>query len=375
MVSGETLFLLFSILIFILSSFFFPIFSAFLFFFRKSYKTQEGSVQDLSIDVLIPVHNGETSIRRTLDSIEDAASYFSQSNSSKIIKRVLIGINGCQDRTLQIAESYQEKLPILFVHEVTNVGKWKMLIRLLNQSQSEWVILADTGIQWPKNFFVGLLPFLMSSQWIAVAPGYRSTGKLSNWIWNFEKMMKLLENFAGGPISLHGGTIAYRRQPLIRALSHLEQQSWTNDDLVIPLILRTSNPQQRILYLPQLSVTDSPEAPKMHFYGQSIRKRTRLTLGNIQCFRAYLIPTLRHHPILGLLLLRRLFRLFWAYCILSAIAALALKLFSISHALLGCIGLFTVVSFILYTIPAFQSSLLAPIRFLLWNQEREIQWN
>ena len=120
-------------------------------------------------------------------------------------------------------------------------------------------------------------------------------------------------------MSLHGATVGYKTAVVKKALARLGDTQWLNDDVVIPLTLRTLFPDGLILY-PVGKVWDAGSHPKE----VDLARRDRLLKGNLQWVRGLLPDYFRRNPVAGTVALRRLFRIFWAYWFAFAAAGLAL---------------------------------------------------
>ena len=184
----------------------------------------------------------------------------------------------------------------------------------MRSSSSEWVAFVDAGAVWDKRILRNALPYLCLENLSCFAAGYRvgRAGRASRYLWLLEALLKTIENKSGGPISVHGATVFYRRESLVAALKALSGRQWLNDDVALPLMLRVLFPLQRILYAANgiggFVVTDSSPRPK----SQESTARMRMVLGNLQWIR-FLIPVAyRLAPRVLVVSLRRIFRLIWA---------------------------------------------------------------
>src|ERR1035437_1571724 len=128
-----------------------------------------------------------------------------------------------------------------------------------------------------------------------------------------------METACGGPVSLHGATVAYKTSLVKEALVHLGDRPWLNDDVVIPLTLRALSPEGIILY-PVGQVRDAGAELDRPDLG----RRRRILQGNLQWVRSLLWDSCRRNPVAGMVAGRRLFRVLWAYWVACFIAALVL---------------------------------------------------
>ena len=120
-------------------------------------------------------------------------------------------------------------------------------------------------------------------------------------------------------MSVHGATVGYKAEALKQVFAYLNGREWLNDDVVIPLTLRALFPQGVLLY-PAGEVLDKGIAKD----ARDGPRRQRILTGNLQ-WAGYLLPDcFRRNPVAGLLAMRRLFRVLWAYWLALATLSLAL---------------------------------------------------
>ncbi|MDC0357508.1 hypothetical protein OAO01_01735 [Oligoflexia bacterium] len=295
------------------------------------------------IAILIPVHNDGAALDSTLSSISRAVAQSARVfPDTKIIVRV--GLDGCDDNTAHIAKTHNAEI---FEYPVQR-GKWLTLRSLLDVSHAaDWIVFADCGVGWQENFLTSAIPLCADSEVMAVAPTYRnpSGGIIENLLWSFERHLKRLESASGGPVSAHGATILYRHKELCTALKALHADSWYNDDVVLPLILRTLNPTKRILYVSGLGVFDQAVPAQASVrVPREFNRRKRMVLGNIQWIQDLFPLALKGNLVAALLASRRIFRLFWAYWGLVLVAAVLFPLIENgSSTVLVSVALFLVV--------------------------------
>jgi cellulose synthase/poly-beta-1,6-N-acetylglucosamine synthase-like glycosyltransferase len=282
-----------------------PALLAFLFYFPtrflasspRSVKTQQGN----GVEFLIPVHNQAQDLEETLISLSQLPANF----------KMTVGANACSDHTIAVAEKYKARV---IVRE--RPGKWDMLHDLTASAKEEWLILMDAGTLVEKDFLERLNLESVPSDVLGLAPRYfpKKLGIIQKAIWIFESLLKLLENFSGGPISVHGACVVYRREKLLKvfaSLSHWQGKdiSWANDDVVIPLWLRFQNPKEKILYRFDICLDDWD----IHKAPASKARRKRLIQGNIQWMTTLWPGLLKANFPLFVLSSRRLFRVAWAW--------------------------------------------------------------
>jgi glycosyltransferase involved in cell wall biosynthesis len=263
-----------------------------------------------SVEIIIPAHNEARLISATLESIQRSVQYLQAGQGYRPLPkvRVHVGADGCTDQTSQIARQFAQVRVTEFYEKQS---KWVTIKALLADSTADWVILVDVGAIWPKNFLYTFVQRINGEpSAIAIAPSYRpmKVGWLPHIIWQMETSLKRFEAFCGGPVSLHGATVGYKTDLLKQVLAYLGDTLWLNDDVVIPLILRSLNPNGVILY-PVGEVLDAGILQDKMDLG----RRKRLVLGNLQWVRRLLPDCFRLNPVAGVVAGRRLFRVLWAY--------------------------------------------------------------
>ena len=343
----------------------------------RSHNPESGRMAT-RVTILIPICNEEATLGDTLQSISVArAMALEQWPGLKI--EMLIGADGCADKSESIAEIWNAKI----LSSNLRLGKWGMLERLVAETpHADWVVLADSGVIWPKNFLLRILPYTTQKDIIGLAPTYinHSAGLLEKMSWKLERHFKFLESKSGGPVSLHGATTLYRRTELNRVFKVLGAKNWLNDDIAIPFTLRALFPSYYIRYAAHIEVFDKTKHSP-HFQGREFRRRRRMMLGNLQII-ADLMPRFWKQSKMGaLVLLRRIFRVFWAYWCLLLIAGIglyALRLYeqiAVLPTLIGCIiAILTLALLLLYRplLYAGMMSLFAP--YYLVRKTEKIVW-
>ena len=292
---------------------------------RKSRKhiSQKESISSFlpSVEIIIPAHNEADLIHATLESIQRSVQYQQAEQGTPSASNFLVhvGADGCTDSTAQIARQFNQVQVTEFKEQQ---NKWVAIKSLIADSSADWVILVDVGTVWPNSFLCDFVKRINGERnAMAIAPSYRplNAGWLPRIIWQIETSLKRFEAFSGGPVSLHGATVGYKTALLKKVLAYLGDTLWLNDDVVIPLILRSLNPDGVILY-PVGEVQDAGIQQ-----GQmDLRRRKRMVLGNVQWVRRLLPDCFRLNPVAGVVAGRRLFRLLWAYWFAFIAVGLAL---------------------------------------------------
>jgi glycosyltransferase involved in cell wall biosynthesis len=262
----------------------------------------EGRSAGLTLVIAIPAHNEERVIVRTLESIERAKALL-RTVAPHVVSRVVVGDDGSTDKTAEIAERRGAGI----ISSASARGKWRTLLELVDASRdADFIVFVDAGIVWPSDTLVRFFDQVRAPDVFGVAPAYavRPGGLVERLLWQLERGLKSLENRAGGPVSVHGATVMYRAPELRAALASLADKDFLNDDVIIPLTLRRLFPAGRMVYLPSLEVVDRLEA-----MGSERRRRARLMHGNLE----WLVRGMGADPVVEVLALRRVVRLFWVY--------------------------------------------------------------
>ena len=261
------------------------------------------------INILIPAHNEEGTITKTIESIQNEI-FNSKEKFPEINFSIILFADNCQDKT----EGLAKNLGVEVFSAEEHLGKWKALEYLVKKSSdSDWIIFVDSGIVWSNDILTTLVPYMKSESFSALMPSYKS--KEANFVerisWSLEKILKSLENFCGGPITSHGATVAYETKALISAFEKLEGTEWLNDDVVIPLMVRINKNTTK--YLPQTIVKDESKKPSVK---REFTRRLRLIRGNFEWI-SLIKNNLRKETLpITLLSCRRLFRVLWGYWLL-----------------------------------------------------------
>lgn len=259
----------------------------------------------ISIHVLIPAHNEAKNIGATLESINSATSSIT---ATDISLDIWVAADGCTDETAQTALKYGAKV----IEHPQNLGKWATLEQLIENTPAsvDWIALVDAGASWPKNILLKIYSNLQNERLVALAPSYCNSrvSILEKMSWWFEAKIKSFENIAGGPISVHGATCFYRSASVKQVFESLRGTKWINDDVVIPLTLRSLVKNKHLVYRSDIKVEDV-SVPN----DNELPRRKRISRGNYQWMSSLWIGTLSKNPVVFFLALRRIFRVFWAY--------------------------------------------------------------
>ncbi len=261
-----------------------------------------------SLDILIPAHNEAATLGATLASIEQAIVYLNSQENSGVRVSIYLGADCCDDNTVAVARQFKG----VNIQEFSDhASKWLTLRALMTASTAPWVIWVDAGTKWRPDWLASLRDASVRvPQGVAFAPGYlpNRAGVLARFLWRLERWIKKCETSSGGPVSVHGATVAYRAPFLRAALKALGEARWINDDVAVPLMLRFLYPEGLVVY----PVGEVQDAGAMQ-HQIDVGRRRRLVAGNLQWIGQLLWPNFWRNPIAGIVALRRVFRVVWAY--------------------------------------------------------------
>lgn len=269
--------------------------------------------QSFSLDVLIPAHNEKDSLPKSIQFLKSLAQ--DQKACVQSLK-VIVGLSNWNTYdAVQASQGADE------VIEINEGSKWTALYKLIQAARADWVALIDSGVIWSPTTLAELSKHNQDGTVMAFNPTYteQNPGVVQRLIWGLERNLKRIENFAGGPISLHGACIFYRRKELLEVMNYLQNsrqnnQEWFNDDVVIPLIMREKFPQNQIVYSNICSSLDLLPS----FNTNELSRRRRMLLGNIQWVSMFLGHLTRGSLQLFFLAVRRIARMMWAWWFILA---------------------------------------------------------
>lgn len=327
-----TLILITGILGLLLSTFALPLLlSLFALCLQKRRNSSEISP---SIAILIPAHNEGHVIHETLTSIVACVNH-TKSTYPDVRAEIIVCLDDCTDETFSVAKRIGAKV-ITLSH--TERGKWHALKKLTSHTKYfDITALVDAGSIWPKELLVRSLPDFKDTFVAGVLPGYAPirSSLLSRCLWGIEAFCKRLESRSGGPISAHGATALYRTKSLHAAFAALTKHDWLNDDVVIPLAIRTHDRNARLIYRSDLIVRDRGAVTGR----VKSSRRLRLARGNLEWLRWLYPDTVRHNRFVSVLAVRRIARMLWGYWVVATLAGSQLVIASQTDALFGICAL------------------------------------
>jgi hypothetical protein len=355
---------------------FWPVVALLIYHFREApARTVGKSPSDTptarTLGILIPAHNESATISATLESLERSIQYLQRTGRADQAPQIEIhvGADSCTDDTAGIARRF----PRVTVSEFPDFhSKWLTLKQLCTDSSADWLILVDAGTIWPESLLDQILQAITTSpDALAVCPAYRplQTGRIHDLLWRIEERLKRIETLSGGPVSVHGATVCYPGDALKRVFQELGSTAWVNDDVVIPLTLRALYPERSILY-PVGEVFDEG----LRQDKRSLQRRNRILVGNLQWASTLLPLCFRRNRIAGIVALRRLFRVVWAYWALFALVCVfgSLPVLIMGVALVG--AAFFVFNTLRDLLSAAMVSLWTPFQLLMRSRSAQGAW-
>ena len=285
----------------------------------KVFKTKKKQLEfkKIKFEALIAAYNEEVNLPITLKALEEVQKSLKENNLN-IEFSAYVGLDHCTDGSLNKVFEYQKRdlLKINYFENQGNRGKWFIIKQLIQKSDADWVALTDCAAVWNKNILKNSEEYFNDDEIFCIAPSYLpdNAGILETIYWRVEQFLRTIENLARGSIFVHGPTVFYRREVLLKALDLLGDKHWINDDVVIPLILKHHFKKLRIHYMASLNETAWVRDRGVVSDVQIEKKRRRrILIGNLQCVFDVIFPKFSLLSVTSLTSLRIVFKLLWAY--------------------------------------------------------------
>ncbi len=271
----------------------------------------------ISFEILIAAFNEEVTIIPTLKSFEECLKVLKKNNSNMVVS-AFVGLDHCTDQTLNRVLDFKKsaKLEVRYFENNGARGKWFILKQLIELSSADWVSLTDCGSIWNSDLLFRVESLLRKNDLICVAPSYLPVNAraLETIYWRLEQFIRTIENLGGGSIMVHGLSVFYKREALIRAIALLGDTHWFNDDVAIPLTLRLDDPQNKIYYFADINqvawVRDIGVVSDVRI---ELKRRKRILIGNLQIIKILILPRFKFFSLTSWISLRLVFKSFWAY--------------------------------------------------------------
>ena len=268
--------------------------------FRGFIRNRERLSPPRSVAILIPAHNEEKLLLKTIDRVKASIAF----SKADVKVELMVGLDACSDGSQRIMES-----AAISYRTCAYRSKWRTLVAMVEDTSCEWVGFVDVGALWSRALFKKSVSLMAYPSVMGVAPSYTTEqGLFARFFWRIEKAIKNLENASGGPVSVHGASVFYRRKELLAALGQLKDRAWINDDVVIPLTMRSMYPSKSILYMGRQRDECYVEDLGIIEPSRRITSRKRMALGNVEWIRGLFLATFLRSPLVGVVALRRVFR-------------------------------------------------------------------
>jgi len=269
----------------------------------------------IKFEVLIAAYNEEINLPYTLESLESLDKV-----EEKIDFSVFVGLDHCTDNTLEKVLDFKakNKLKLHYFENEGERGKWFIIKQLILKSEADWVALTDCGAVWNQEILRLLYRKFSDDLLFCLAPSYLpdKAGILETTYWRMEQFLRTIENNSKGSIMVHGPTVFYKREILLKAIELLGTKHWINDDVAIPLVIRNHRADLKIEYAASLNhvalVRDKGVVSDVNI---ELRRRRRILIGNLQCVLDIILPSFRINKLISWTSLRLVTKLLWAYWI------------------------------------------------------------
>lgn len=283
--------------------------------FKKN--KQNHASKKIKFEALIAAYNEEVNLPITLLALENVQKSLAKYKQN-IEFSAFVGLDHCTDESLQRVFDFQKRnqLKVKYFENQGSRGKWFIIKQLIQKSDADWVALTDCAAVWHEDILKAAENLLNSEDIFCIAPSYLpdNAGFLETAYWRMEQFLRTLENFARGSIFVHGPTVFYRRDILLKALELLGEKHWINDDVVIPLVLKHHFKNLKVHYMASSTVVAWVRDRGVVSDVQIEKKRRRrILIGNLQCVFDIIFPRFNLFSVTSLTSVRIVFKLLWAY--------------------------------------------------------------
>lgn len=240
--------------------------------------TKEYSNHKFTVDVIVPIHNEEHVITKTLNSLLESSYPI----------HILLVDDGSTDNTVKVLTPYLKKYNNIKLLTQKNAGKSTALNKAIANSQNEILVCIDADTIIPPNT-IGHLVKHFSNNKVAAVSGNLRVINLTNWltiiqdieyisISNYER--EIFEKI-NGIVILPGAIGAFRRSVMVE-LGGYSTNHITED---LDIVVRLKEKQFIILNSKESEgYTEAPQTLNMY-----LRQRVRWRIGIIQVTFNYLM--------------------------------------------------------------------------------------
>ncbi|WP_201001312.1 glycosyltransferase [Paenibacillus glycanilyticus] len=186
--------------------------------FPRTQQNQPTDTETYTVDILIPVYNEEKFISEKLRNLLTYECDWRQI-------QVLIGADGCKDKTCELIRAFQSEHPEIAVRLFdfeTNRGKSTVLNELAERSRADILILTDASTMFAPQTVNELIKHYGDSSITGICgckmistDDYSDTGKNEGFYWKFEARLKELESQLYSVIGAEGPVFSIRREDYV----------------------------------------------------------------------------------------------------------------------------------------------------------------
>lgn len=126
-------------------------------------KPHDSNLDTPFLSLILPVHNEETRLPAAMEKVE---AFFS---AQSFTAEVLVVENGSQDRTLEIARQYADRLAFVRVFHEERRGKGLAVQRGMLEAKGQYRFFADVDFSMPIEEIVRFLPPNLPDSQVAIA--------------------------------------------------------------------------------------------------------------------------------------------------------------------------------------------------------------
>lgn len=239
---------------------------------ERKYETTTSDKNYPSITLVMPAYNEE---RWIADKIRNLAVL----DYPKGALKVVIGCDGCSDKTYQIAmetanEPELADLNLLIINFPVNLGKVALLNNLLTGISSDLIALTDTSALLSIDSLLIAAEHFKDPEVGVVNSHYRlvSAGsKGEQAYWDYQSKIKASEAALGATLGAHGAFYLFRSE-LFTPLA----PDTINDDFILPMKIVAAG--YRADYDPNINALELEKTDS----AQDTQRRRRIGAGNLQ---------------------------------------------------------------------------------------------
>lgn len=225
-----------------------------------------------TVTMIIPAYNEESVIRAKISNALEV-------DYPKDRLEILVASDGSSDRTVSIAEGYQDAA-VRVLSFANRRGKASVLNDVVAAAGGEVLCLSDANVMFRPDAISRLVARLNDPKVGAVSGEVRLASQESNfgegesWYYRMERAMQLGESLTGSMIGVDGGMYVIRRE-LFRPL----EADTVLDDFTTTM--HVIQQRRRVVYEPNAVATENGTP----LARQEFRRRVRVTAGAVQSIK------------------------------------------------------------------------------------------